>query len=175
MRSNALRARPRRRGLSKDADDRAVIKPNVLDRQFMAERPNQKWVADFTYIWTAEGWLYAAVVTDLFSRRVVGWSECQHDGPTRHRCSDHGDLASRKTRCASASFRSGKPIYARAVPAPHGRPRHHLLDEPFWKCLRQRSDEELLLIIENGENSTEGLSHEERRQSGCVRLHRALL
>ncbi|WP_092990593.1 IS3 family transposase [Rhizobium sp. NFR03] len=74
MRLNALRARPRRRGLPKDAGDRAVIMPNVLDRQFMAERPNQKWVADFTYIWTAEGWLYVAAVIDLFSRRVVGWS-----------------------------------------------------------------------------------------------------
>jgi putative transposase len=74
MRLNALRARPRRRGLPKDAGDRAVIMPNVLDRQFVADRPNQKWVADFTYIWTAEGWLYVAVVIDLFSRRVVGWS-----------------------------------------------------------------------------------------------------
>ena len=36
--------------------------------------PNQKWVADFTYVWTAEGWLYVAAVIDLFSRRVVGWS-----------------------------------------------------------------------------------------------------
>jgi len=35
--------------------------------------PNQKWIADFTYIWTAEGWLYVAAVVDLFSRRVVGW------------------------------------------------------------------------------------------------------
>jgi putative transposase len=47
---------------------------NVLDRQFTAQVPNQKWVADFTYIWTAEGWLYVAAVLDLFSRRVVGWS-----------------------------------------------------------------------------------------------------
>ncbi len=39
-----------------------------------AERPNQKWIADFTYIWTAEGWLYVSAVIDLFSRRVVGWS-----------------------------------------------------------------------------------------------------
>jgi putative transposase len=46
--------------LPKDAGDRVVVMPNVLDRQFMAERPNQKWVADFTYIWTAEGWLYVA-------------------------------------------------------------------------------------------------------------------
>jgi putative transposase len=71
-----LRARPRRRGLPKDEGDRlaSVIAPNVLDRQFTATRPNQRWIADFTYIWTAEGWLYVAGVIDLFSRRVVGWS-----------------------------------------------------------------------------------------------------
>ncbi len=74
MRENALRARPRRRGLPKDDGERPVIMPNVLDRQFTAARPNQKWVADFTYLWTAEGWLYVAAVIDLFSRRVVGWS-----------------------------------------------------------------------------------------------------
>ena len=74
MRLQALRARPRRRGLPKDTGERSVIAGNVLDRQFAAEAPNQKWVADFTYIWTAEGWLYLAAVIDLFSRRVVGWS-----------------------------------------------------------------------------------------------------
>lgn len=74
MRENALRARPRRRGLPKDDGERSVVSPNILDRQFEADRPNQKWIADFTYIWTAEGWLYVAAVIDLFSRRVVGWS-----------------------------------------------------------------------------------------------------
>ena len=74
MRVQALRARPRRRGLPKDRGGRSAVADNVLDRQFQAEAPNQKWVADFTYIWTAEGWLYFAVVLDLFSRRVVGWS-----------------------------------------------------------------------------------------------------
>jgi putative transposase len=76
MRSQALRARPRRRGLPKDEGVRlaSVIAPNVLDRQFTATRPNQRWIADFTYVWTAEGWLYVAAVIDLFSRRVVGWS-----------------------------------------------------------------------------------------------------
>jgi len=74
MRAAALRARPRRRGLPKDEGTRSEIADNVLDRQFTAEAPNQKWVADFTYIWSAEGWLYVAVVLDLFSRRVVGWS-----------------------------------------------------------------------------------------------------
>jgi putative transposase len=46
----------------------------VLDRSFEAQAPNRKWIADFTYIWTAGGWLYVAAVVDLFSRRVVGWS-----------------------------------------------------------------------------------------------------
>ncbi len=74
MRASALRARPRRRGLPKDGGERSVIMPNVLDRQFAADRANRNWVADFTYLWTAEGWLYVAAVIDLFSRRVVGWS-----------------------------------------------------------------------------------------------------
>jgi putative transposase len=75
MKAQALRARPRRRRLPKDEGERlAVVAPNVLDREFHAERPNQRWIADFTYVWTAEGWLYAAAVIDLFSRRVVGWS-----------------------------------------------------------------------------------------------------
>ena len=76
MRAQALRARPRRRGLPADNGERKAeaIAPNLLDRQFEAEAPNKKWVADFTYIWTAEGWLYVAAVIDLFSRRVVGWS-----------------------------------------------------------------------------------------------------
>jgi len=76
MRSQALRARPRRRRLPPDTGERLTssISPNVLDRRFEAPAPNRKWVADFTYIWTAEGWLYVAAVLDLFSRRVVGWS-----------------------------------------------------------------------------------------------------
>ena len=76
MRGAALRARPRRRAKPTDTGERAVdaIAPNVLDRQFSATAPNQKWVADFTYLWTSEGWLYVAAVLDLFSRRVVGWS-----------------------------------------------------------------------------------------------------
>ena len=76
MRAQALRARPRRRALPKDDGERSAstISPNVLDRQFTADQPNRKWIADFTYVWTAEGWLYVAAVIDLFSRRVVGWS-----------------------------------------------------------------------------------------------------
>jgi putative transposase len=74
MRQEGLRARPRRRGLPKDGGQRHAVSPNILDRAFVASAPNQKWIADFTYIWTAQGWLYVAAVVDLYSRRVVGWS-----------------------------------------------------------------------------------------------------
>ena len=76
MRHEGLRARPRRRARPGDQGERPLhtLAPNVLDRQFTATAPNQKWVADFTYLWTSEGWLFVAVVLDLFSRRVVGWS-----------------------------------------------------------------------------------------------------
>ena len=76
MRRHALRARPRRRRMPTDSGTRvpSSVLPNVLNRQFDAPAPNRKWVADFTYLWTAEGWLYIAAVVDLFSRRVIGWS-----------------------------------------------------------------------------------------------------
>ena len=50
------------------------VAPNRLEQDFTATAPNRKWVSDITYIWTEEGWLYLAVVLDLYSRRVVGWA-----------------------------------------------------------------------------------------------------
>jgi putative transposase len=69
----ALR-RKKRRPIDEWVRPECAIAGNVLDREFQASAPNQKWAADFTYIDTAEGWLFLAVVLDLFSRRVVGWS-----------------------------------------------------------------------------------------------------
>ena len=76
MRAEGLQGRRKRRQLPTDTGVRSecTIAPNVLDRRFEAEGPNRRGVADFTYVWTAEGWLYVAAVLDLFSRRVVGWS-----------------------------------------------------------------------------------------------------
>lgn len=71
-----LKARHKRRRLPSELGPRpeSSIAPNLLERQFQATAPNQRWVADFTYIWSSEGWLSFAVVLDLFSRRIVGWS-----------------------------------------------------------------------------------------------------
>lgn len=76
MRQIGLKARTKRRYHPNDGGVRPEhrVAPNLLDRQFVASAPNQRWVSDFTYIWTGEGWLYVAVVLDLYSRRVVGWS-----------------------------------------------------------------------------------------------------
>ena len=57
-----------------DSDHTFNIAPNLLYRDFSAAGPNQKWAGDISYIWTREGWLYLAVVIDLFARNVVGWS-----------------------------------------------------------------------------------------------------
>lgn len=70
------RAQPRRRNRPVDKGTRlaSAIAPNRLDREFAATAPNQKWVADFSCVWTADGWLFVAAVLDLFSRRIAGWS-----------------------------------------------------------------------------------------------------
>lgn len=76
MRQDGLRARPRRKKhpVTTQRDPQAVPAPNRLNQDFTADRPDQKWVSDFTYIDTGEGWLYLAVVLDLYSRRVIGWA-----------------------------------------------------------------------------------------------------
>ena len=71
MRLHALRTWPRRRRLPKDNGEIAALPSNLLDRQFAAKRLNQKWIADFTYIWTVEGRLYVAA-SSTCSR--AGWS-----------------------------------------------------------------------------------------------------
>lgn len=75
MRENALKARGKRRFFqTTQVDPRAQYSPNIVGRNFTADRPNQLWVGDLTYIPTAEGWLFLAVLLDVFSRKVVGWA-----------------------------------------------------------------------------------------------------
>jgi len=76
MQRHGIRARGKRRFRITTTDSRhgLPIAPNLLDRNFTVGAPNQVWVGDVTYIGTAEGWLFLAVVLDLFSRRIVGWS-----------------------------------------------------------------------------------------------------
>ncbi len=75
MRQNGISVvRTRKHKVTTDSNHKFNIAPNLLNRDFYADRPNQKWVVDISYIWTQEGWLYLAVVLDLYSRRVIGWA-----------------------------------------------------------------------------------------------------
>jgi putative transposase len=75
MREQGLVAElPRHRIVTTKVEKGVKVTANLLQRDFHADRPNQKWTTDTTYIWTQEGWLYLAVVLDLFSRMVVGWA-----------------------------------------------------------------------------------------------------
>ena len=74
-----IRARAKRRfKVTTDSEHPFPISRNILARKFETTEPDRAWVADMTYIWTNEGWLYLAVIIDLFSRRVVGWSMAEH-------------------------------------------------------------------------------------------------
>lgn len=81
MRLEGIQARKRRRyvATTDSAHDKPVAK-NLLARNFEASAPNLKWVGDVTYIATSQGWLYLAVVIDLYSRLVVGWAMNEHIG-----------------------------------------------------------------------------------------------
>ena len=75
MRLHEIRAvLPKRFVVTTDSDHGMPIAENLLDRTFDAKTPDTRWTTDITYIWTSQGWLYLAVILDLFSRRIVGWA-----------------------------------------------------------------------------------------------------
>jgi transposase InsO family protein len=75
MRLNGWRAKAAKKfKATTNSNHKLPVAPNLLQQNFSASKPNEKWVSDITYVWTEEGWLYLAVVMDLYSRMVVGWS-----------------------------------------------------------------------------------------------------
>jgi transposase InsO family protein len=83
MREQRLRARPRRKFVQTTHSNPGLpTAPNLLQRDFTAEAPNRVWAGDVTYLPTREGWLYLAVLLDLYSRRVVGWAMSEHNDET---------------------------------------------------------------------------------------------
>ncbi len=79
MKEQHLYCKTRRKfKVTTDSKHDLAIAPNLLNRDFLVGKPNQIYVGDMTYVWTQEGWLYLAVVIDLFSRQVVGWSMDKH-------------------------------------------------------------------------------------------------
>lgn len=79
MQRHGIKARGKRKFVvTTDSKHDLPIAPNLLERNFTAQQPNQVWTTDITYIATDEGWLYLVVMLDLYSRQVVGWSMREH-------------------------------------------------------------------------------------------------
>ena len=79
MRKLKLKAKtPKRYKVTTDSNHSYSVAPNLVNRQFNVDAPDKLWTTDITYLWTMEGWLYLAVVLDLFSRQVVGWAMDKH-------------------------------------------------------------------------------------------------
>src|SRR3990172_7515230 len=75
MQENCIKAKHKRRfKVTTDSEDNMLIAPNLLERNFAPAAPNEVWTSNITYLWTDEGWLYLAIVLDLFNREVIGWS-----------------------------------------------------------------------------------------------------
>lgn len=79
MKINGLRAKARRKyKVTTKSGNNEIFVENKVNQQFQVSRSNKIWVSDITYIWTGEGWLYLAIILDLFSRMIVGWSMSKH-------------------------------------------------------------------------------------------------
>ena len=175
MQQHGIRARGKRRFRVVTTDSRhdLPIAPNLLNRNFASgQAPNQAWSGDITYIATEEGWLFLAVVIDLFSRKVVGWSM----RPDMHRslvidalemgvfqrCPQRRGLifhSDRGSQYASDDFRA----CAR-------RPRHHGFHEPQGELLGQRGDRNALWVAESGATARRALSNHSPGQGRCACL-----
>jgi transposase InsO family protein len=125
MRDHGLQGRKKRRFVhTTDSKHEFPIAPNVLARDFESEAPNRAWVGDVTYIPTAEGWLYLAVLLDLFSRRVVGWATSDTNDRALALAALHQALRTRRPAAGLVQHTDRGSPYAseeyRAVLAAHG-------------------------------------------------------
>jgi putative transposase len=137
MRGMGLAARRKRRfRRTTDSAHAFPVAPNLLGRDFSAAAPDRVWLADLTYIWTAQGWLYLAVALDLFSRQVVGWAMADHLG---HELALAAlDMAIARRRPAPGLVHHSDRGVQYAAHGYRQRPertRHDLLDEPQGRLL----------------------------------------
>jgi putative transposase len=173
MRENGLRARQKRRfKRTTDSHHAWPVAPNLLDQDFTATGPDEKWGADISYVWTREGWLYLAVVIDLFARRVVGWAA----GDRLHR-----DLVLAALRKALAmrrpaagldpSLRSWQPVLLDRLSSRARQARHPDLDVRQGKLLRQRDGRNVLQDPQIRAGVADHLLHPPGSQPGHRPLH----
>lgn len=135
--------------------------PNLLDQDFSADGPNQKWAGDISYIWTSEGWLYLAVILDLYSRRVIGWAPLGHaaqtlpgSGQQPHETGSgdpslgHGSRPAKTAERLHSSYGSWIAILFKRVPKASEEARLQGINERQRKLLRQFHGRNVLQIYQ---------------------------
>ena len=151
MRHHGIQGRHKRRApRTTDSNHAHSIAPNLLDRQFTAAAPNRVWLADITYVPTVEGWLYLAVVLDLFARRVVGWA--MSETMPQELTIDALKMAIAQRRPGPGLLHHsdrGSPICRACLSSPAARKRYALFHEPQRQLLGQRAHGKLLRQHEN--------------------------
>jgi putative transposase len=174
MRENGLRARHKRRfKRTTDSHHAWPVAPNLLDQDFTATGPDEKWGADISYVWTREGWLYLAVVIDLFARRVVGWA-----GHRRPAAPRPGSRRSAQSPCgappssrADPSLGPGQPILFGRLSSRARQARGPDLDVGNGKLLRQRDGGDVLQDAEIRACVADRLLHPPTSDPGHWPLH----
>ena len=178
MRQNGISViRTRKHKVTTDSDHKFNIAPNLLDRDFKADATNQKWAGETSYVWAREGWLYLAVILDLHSRRVIGWSFHGHHNVATEPMAwvDGLDIpfsqqmdvgffefgAERVTDNATPNYSQGERLWGH----PGLRPLSGLQDtvsSPIGACRWEHTDRALteqLLLEDDGQPATVGLGH----------------
>ena len=182
MRVHGIEAVAKRRfKATTDSDHVQPVADNVLDRQFEVECADAAWSADLTYVWTREGWLYLAIILDLFSRRILGWSAkstmarsivlealgsaLRLRQPSR-RLLHHSDRG---------SMGQSPALRERRLPETASRGAGHLQHEPERQLLGQRSCRIVFCNPEKRTDSPTQLPNACRGKISDLRVHRIVV
>ena len=177
MRQSGLRATTARKFRhTTDSNHRLPVAQNVLDRQFEASGPNEKWVSDITYVWTAEGWLYLAAVEDLYTRKVVGWSLGERlTSELVNEALRMGIGRQLPTVDLTGAFGPWQPICQRELSTAAGVAWDQVQHEPQGELLGQRADGEFFCDAEEGVGPPGAVRHARGSAAEPVRVHRSVL
>ena len=175
MRTAGIVGVSRRHGIVTTRRDRhACPAPDLVDRNFAADRTNQLWVGDIMYVPTAAGFLYLAVVLDAFSRRIVGWSMETHLRTELVLAALEMAIGQRKP-CNVIHHRPGQPVYGSGIRWPLSRGRRPAVHGICRRRLRQRHVRELLCNARVRAVGTAAVRIAGRGQDGGLQLHRRLV
>ena len=177
MRENDIVAKTKRKfKQTTDSNHGLPVAENLLDREFDQTEPNRVWVSDITYIPTREGWLYLAMVLDLFGRKIVGWSMSHRID--RHLVMDALTMAIKNRRPPSGLIHHsdrGSQYASDDFQKLLGRTRHDLQHEPQGQLLGQRRGGKFFPFVENGAGVSRRF-RDSRRSPACdFRVHRSVL